>query len=200
MPIIAIPTLTGYVEATPEFIDNNRKLVPSGGAGVTQTLQRLGSRWALNVALPPMREGADVRALTTAILRARSEGASYPWPQPGLVIGTPGAPVVNGAGQTGTVLLLRSGAASYQYRAGQAISILAGGRRYLHIVQADVTASGAGAVTLSIYPMLRVSPADGAAVEVAAPIIEGDITAENFAWTHDRDDWVSLAFRIEEVA
>lgn len=200
MPIIAIPTLTGYIDATPEFIDNNRKLVPSGGAGVTQTLQRLGSRFALNVTLPPMREGANTRATTTAILRARSEGASYPWPQPGLTIGTPGSPVVNGAGQTGTVLLLRSGAAGYAYREGQAVNLISGGRRYVHIVQAPATANGSGDVTLSIFPMLRVSPADGAAVEVAAPIIEGDITAENFAWTHDRDDWVSLAFRIEEVA
>lgn len=200
MPIVSIPTTPGYVEAAPEFIDNNRKLVPSGGAGVTQTLQRLGSRWALNVTLPPVREGTSMLALTTAILRARSEGASYPWPQPGLTIGTPGSPVVNGAGQTGTVLVLRSGAASYQYREGQAISILTGGRRYLHIVQATITASGAGGVTLSIFPMLRVSPTDGAAVEVAAPRIEGDITRDNFSWAHDRDSWVPLSFRIEEIA
>jgi hypothetical protein len=199
MTAVAIPVLTGYVSAVPEFIDNGVRLVPPGG-GVVQRLSRLGSRWALNVALPPAREGANVRALTMAILTARSAGASYPWPQPGLVIGTPGSPLVNGAGQAGTALILKSVAANYAFQAGQAISILTGGRRYLHLVTAAATASAGGAVTLSIYPMLRASPANNAPVEVAAPVIEGDITRENFSWAHDPDDFVPLSFRIEEVA
>jgi hypothetical protein len=199
MPAVVIPVLTGYVSAVPEFIDNNVRLVPPGG-GVVQTLYRLGSRWALNVALPVAKEGPNLRALTTAILTARSAGASYPWPQPGLVIGTPGSPLVNGAGQAGTALILKSVAAGYGFQVGQAISILTGGRRYLHLVTAAATASGGGAVTLAIYPMLRASPANNAPVEVAAPVIEGDITRENFSWEHDRDDFVPLAFRIEEVA
>lgn len=199
MAAVAIPVSTGYVNAVPEFIDNSVRLVPPAG-GVSQTILRLGSRWALSVSLPQLREGPNLLAITTAVLTGRTLGASYPWPQPGLVIGTPGSPLVDGAGQAGMALVLKSVAAGYVFRVGQAISILTGGRRYLHIVTAAATASGGGAVTLAIYPMLRAPPANNAPVEVAAPVIEGSISRDNFSWSHDVDDWVPLSFRIEEVA
>jgi hypothetical protein len=31
-------------------------------------------------------------------------------------------------------------------------------------------------------------------------VIEGSISRDNFSWSHDVDDFVPLAFRIEEVA
>jgi hypothetical protein len=199
MPVTAIPTTVPYRAAVPEFLDNDVRLTPPAG-GVTQTLQRLGSRWALSVELAPAKEGtAAFLALQTALLLGRRNGASYPWPQPGLSIGTPGSPVVNGAGQVGTTLAIRSGAASYQVRQGQFFNIISGGRRYLRQATQATTLNGSGAGTLTIWPPLPRPTVDGAAVELAAPVIEGNLT-EALSWPHDLDDWVYMAFRIEEVA
>jgi hypothetical protein len=199
MTAVQIPLSTGYARATPRFVDFGTVQTPPGG-GVAQRLDRLGSRWALDIQLAMTREGASLRALVAALLQARSAGASYPWPQPGLTIGTPGTVLVNGAGQTGLVLVVDSMTASYPVQAGQFFSILTGGRRYLHMVTAAVTASVGGAATLSIFPMLRVSPADNSPCEFAAPVIEGLIEGAQMAWDHDRDSWVPLSFSIAEVA
>lgn len=199
MPVTAIPTTVPFRTAVPRFIDNDVRLQPPAG-GVTQILQRLGSRWALSVELAPAKEGtAAFFALQTALLLGRRNGASYPWPQPGLSIGTPGSPVVNGAGQVGTTLAIRSGAASYQVRQGQFLNITSGGRRYLRQATAAVTLNGSGAGTLTIWPPLPRPTVDGAAVELAAPVIEGNLT-EALEWPHDLDDWVYFSFSIEEVA
>jgi hypothetical protein len=197
MSIVTIPTPTGFARATPELVSNDIIQVPPGG-GVTQTLQRLGTRWALSVELPPARENGDFRAIMSALVQARRFGAAYPWPQPGITIGTPGSPVVNGAGQLGSSLVCSGFSASYSVVAGQFFSILTGGRRYLHMITAAGTATGGGALTLQIFPMLRISPAASSPISMT-PLIEGNVEG-NFGWTHEPHDWVPLSFRITEVA
>jgi hypothetical protein len=202
MAVIAIVPPRGFVVARPRLIDFSKTLTPPMG-GETQRLRRLGTRWALSVQLPVIREGEVLAALIADILAARNEGASYPWPQPGIVIGTPGAPAVNGAGQTGSAINLRGFAAGYSVRKGQFFSVTVSGRRYLHQFSAARVADGGGFIAgAAIFPMLRRSPGDGAILDLN-PVIEGDITADNadgFEWEHDRDDQVPLQFSIVEAA
>jgi hypothetical protein len=197
MAVVPIPTNVGFQTAVPEFIDNDVRLTPPGG-GVRQTLQRLGSHWALSVQVRPTLEGPAFLSLEVPLLLGRRQGASYPWPQPGLVIGSPGSPVVNGAGQLGTTLAIRSGAAGYVVRAGQFVSVTIGSRRYLRQATQATTLNGSGAGTLTIWPPLPRATVDGAAVEIAAPVIEGDLT-EPLNWQHALHSWIPLSFRIEEV-
>lgn len=199
MTAVTIPQLTGYAKASPRFIDFGLTQTPPGG-GVAQRIDRLGSRWALDVQLPVIQEGANLRALVTPLLLARSAGASYPWPQPGLTIGTPGAALVNGAAQAGLTLLLDGMTPGYVISQGQFFSIFTGGRRYLHMASAAATVSGGGAVALPIFPMLRVSPADNAPVDFVSPVIEGLIEGQQMQWDHNVDQWVPLSFSIHEVA
>ena len=202
MPIVAISPPRGLVKARPRYIDWSTTLRPPMG-GETQRLRRLGSRWGLSIELAVIREGEDLAGLIADIIRGRDEGASYPWPQPGIVVGSPGSPVIDGAGQTGSAINLRGFAAGYTIRKGQMFSVTVAGRSYLYQFTAARVASGGGAVAgAAIQPMLRRSPGDGAVVNMT-PSIEGDITAENasgYDWEHDRDDWVPLGFTIEEMA
>lgn len=158
--------------AIPRLLDwGADQKAPMGGA--FQRLNRLGNRFALVITYPRLKPEPDGRILSSRLRQAKTEGALFPFPQPGLDIGNPGAPVVNGADQSGSVLILRGFAAGYVLREGQFFSIIHGGRRYLHEARADAVATAAGGMTVSLHPMLRIRPANGAIVEVAKPYIEG---------------------------
>jgi len=183
--------------ATPRYLDFGADLVPPLG-GAAQRLNRIGNRFAIDVELPPMQE-ALARPYLAALIRAKTEGAVLEFPQPDLVIGTPGTPRILGGSQAGETLVIDGLTTGYVMRAGQFFSILHGGRRYLHMNNMNATASGAGQVTLSISPMLRIIPADNAVVEIAQPMIEGFIAGSELPWTLDVAQIYGLSFSITEV-
>jgi hypothetical protein len=198
---IALPSTPYWRKARPEFLDMGVDQAPSTGLGVDQRLERLGSRWALTVELPLVREGPAWLDWQVAMLQARSQGASYPWPQPGLITNTPspGSPVIAGAGQTGSTLNISGVGFGYQVRKGQFLSVTKGARSYLHQCMA-LTSASAGAMAVPIYPMLRASPDNGSAVELVAPLIVGKITFENLSWDHEAHPFLWPKFRIAERA
>lgn len=158
-------------KAVPRLIDKGA-VMPGA---VDQRLNRLGNRYALDISYPRLRPEPDGRVLASRVKQAVTQGALFAFPQPGLAIGTPGAPVVNGGGQAGSILALRGFAAGYAVREGQFFSIIHAGRRYLHAAGTDAVAAGDGALALAIVPMLRIVPVDGATCEFAQPYIEGFI-------------------------
>ncbi len=159
--------------ATPRFLDYGGMLSPPGG-GVVQPLTRPG-RFALPITYPRLRPEPDGRILMSAIRRAKLEGALFPFPEPGIPATNYGTPEVNGAGQTGMTLQLKGLTAGITILNGKFFSIIFGGRRYVHHGTADMLVTAAGTVALPIFPMLRISPNDGATCEFAKPYIEGSI-------------------------
>lgn len=168
---IALPTSPRAAGAKPRLIGNSVQTDPVVGAAVQRKV-RLGSRWSLDVTLPPMDYEAGM-AWTADLASSETEEVLLLWPQPSELVGSIGSPVVNGAGQAGTALVVRGAAAGYTFKKGLFFSLVEGGRRYLHQVSAASTANGAGAATLQIKPMLRVAPSDGAFLEFSEPKIQG---------------------------
>jgi len=166
--------------ATPKLLDFGADIVPPMG-GAAQRLNRIGNRWALDIVYPRLRPEPDGRILMACIRRAKTEGALFPFPQPGLAIGNPGTPMVDGAGQLGSILNLRGFVPGYIVLEGQFFSIIYGGQRYLHAANADTAADGSGKMPLAIHPMLRISPNDGAVCEFAQPYIEGFLSGNEVA-------------------
>jgi len=164
-------------KAVPKYLDFGADQ-KSGMGGAYQRLNRLGNRFALDITYARLVPDPDGRILGAALRRAKTEGALFPFPQPGLAIGAPGSPVVDGPGILGALLPLRGLNPGYVVRAGQFFSIINGGRRYLHCVNedADHVVDVSGRVTLPIHPMLRVVPASGAVCEFAQPYIEGIVS------------------------
>jgi hypothetical protein len=82
---------------------------------------------------------------------------------------TPGTPVVNGASQTGAELAIDGlpASATGYLKAGDYIQLGAGSTATLHKVLNDVNSNGSGEATLDIWPDLRSSPADDAAVVIS---------------------------------
>lgn len=194
---ITLPTSPGAADLTARLIDFGGEISSALGAGAVR-VNRLGNRWAFDVRTPPLA-GAQARAWCAALASARTAGALFALTQPGLDVGSPGTPLVKGAGQTGSVLVIDGLASSYGLRAGQWISLISGGRRYVHQVAADVTAVS-GEASVPITPMLRVSPADNATVEVAAPMVEGFLGGAEVSWTVDAAGHAGLGFTITEAA
>lgn len=83
----------------------------------------------------------------------------------------PGAPVVNGAGQTGNQLNTRGWTVSQSgiLLEGDYIQVGSGATARLYMVVQDANSDGSGDATLEIWPRLRESPADGATVVTSNP-------------------------------
>ena len=97
--------------------------------------------------------------------------------------------MVDGAGQTGFAIALRGLRPSYAIREGQAVPIVTANRRYLYFAAQTTVAGSDGTATVPIYPMLRRSPLDGDACEIAAPIIQGSISGNEVAWSRLTAPW-----------
>src|SRR5579872_980669 len=100
--VIALPATPKYNAASPALVSQVQDLVSPLG-GVTQRIQRLGSRFKLDVTYPAMPYVSQAQAFLTAMMQAEVNPVAIEFPQRGFAasIGNPGNPVVNGGGQTG---------------------------------------------------------------------------------------------------
>ena len=195
---IALPADPAPTRADPAYLDWGGQLRPIFG-GAIQKLNRLGDRFALNVVMPVM-ESADLgRVWVANLVLAQRQGAIMEFPQHSLDVGQPGAPVVDGADQSGSTLALRGFQPGYVVRVGQFFSLIVGGRRYLHMAAADVAADSDGRIALPIAPMLRVRPGNGVIAEFEQPMIEGWLDGDRFSWSLDTAMFVGLSFSIGEA-
>jgi len=195
------PAFPNPWKASPKLLEFTNDLTPAFG-GPMQRLARLGARWSVTFSETPALGVNCARAILAARAQARANGDTtvFAWPQPAF-LGAIGAPVVNGAGQLGTSLIIKGLAASTPLLiAGSFFSMAIGGRTYLHCLTANATVDGSGNATLAIAPMLRASPADATMVQFALPAIEGFIQGRSEDWTLERLAWVGLpAFTVMEI-
>lgn len=166
------------------MIDWGGALTPSLG-GPVQTIMRLGTRHAIDITMPNIPAEPLGREWSATLRMAKLQGAMIWFRQDGYVIGTPGAPVVDGANQTGMTLNLRGFTASYRIGKGQAFSLVINGRRYLYFATQDTIVAANGSVALPIFPMIRVMPGDGATAEFAKPYIQGSLSGNEVAWSRE---------------
>ena len=194
MTAVTLPESRAIKVDKPRLLDWGGRLVPPLG-GAVQTLNRLGTRWAVDVTIPLMRTEPDGRTWAAALAQAKVNGVAMWFRQDGLTIGVPaasGTPLVNGAGQSGTTLAVKGFRAGYPIRQGQFFSIYNGGRYYLHMATAVTVADGGGLASVPIFPMLRISPADNAACHFAKPMIQGSLAGNEQAWVRLPSGWCDL--------
>ncbi len=98
-----------------------------------------------------------------------------------------GTPLVDGASQTGASLATKGWSPSVSgiLKAGDYISLGTGATTRLHQVIEDADSDGGGLAALTIWPDLRESPADGAAVASQSPKGAFRLTANDSGWSSD---------------
>lgn len=100
--------------------------------------------------------------------------------------------LVQGAGQSGSSLIVDGVGAGAQFLAGEYFQV----RDEYKILKSNATANGSGVVTLSFWPALRVSPADDDPVTFNTPKLVLELTSMPAkAPTRDRLHVFSLTFR-----
>lgn len=194
MPLI-LPTWPGPSSMTPRPIFTRNETRPASGAGPVGRNLRPGTRWAWDIELPPM---SYVESLAWDDLLSEDETVVMEILQPGLVIGAPGSPLINGANQSGRTLNLKGLTPGYVFRKGQWLSMILNGQRFAHKSSALATADGSGNMALPLRTMLRVPTLNNAVVEIAQPMVEGWPTIDTDSLTVGVDGLVSPRFTIEE--
>ena len=170
--------------------------------GPSLRIPRMGDRFALDVQTGQLRNDDDGRRFISALTQATTGDALFPFLQPNLPNPpVAGSTVVDGANQSGTVLIIRGGRVSAMLANGRFFSIVHAGRRYLHMLTEDVTIGGDGRVGFLIWPMLRFRTVDGEAVEFDAPKIEGQLMGfDGKGATFERNRTNPISFTIQERA
>ncbi len=183
----------------PRLVDAG--FVQRGVAGPVGRVDRPGNHFAMALSYPVMKPD-KARKFVARWLKAKREGLRVEMPLMGVSQGIPGAPLVDGAGQSGTSLAVKGLTPSYAIKEGFWLHIEdAAGHRYLHNVQATAIASGAGLATIVIEPPLRAPFADGDTIELAKPTVEGALT-DDIGWSLSVDRLVRIGggIVIEETA
>ena len=172
MTILTFPTIRRPSRASYR-LRGNTQTHRSPLDGTEQTLEMPGAVWELTVSWESL-DATDTRILAAFLADLRgAAGRFYYSPavwSPRRAAGG-GAPVVNGAGQSGAALITDGWTPSGQVAlAGDWLSFDdALGRRRLHMATATAAANGSGQATIAITPPIRRAPSDNAPVEVAAP-------------------------------
>lgn len=134
----------------------------------TQKVQFWGGEWWEFEIEFAVTQGADGRRLSAFFAALRGAVGTFTFRDK--FIRNPvdlGAPLVDGAGQTGSTLIT-DGWGARGMNAGDFFSLGTGTSLRLYQLTADVVPSG-GAATLAFVPALRSSPADNAALNVVNP-------------------------------
>jgi hypothetical protein len=129
--------------------------------GSVQTTELPGARWGITLAYKDLNI-ATGRKLTAiaAMLRGGAQVAHiYDYHYIPRRATEPGAPKINGANQTGTLLAIKGGTPGQGYIMGDQVSYLSTDGMYrMHIVVGDTNFDGAGNMNLPILPPMRNPP------------------------------------------
>lgn len=184
---------------SPALIDYGGILRPPTG-GAIQRINRLGNRFRVSVSLPPIPNKELGRVVVSRLLKAKTEGIRIELPLAGVEQGSPGAPLVNGAGQAGGSIIADGFRPGYGASEGFWLNIVTGGQYYLYNVAAPAQANGDGEATLSLTPLLRKSPADNDVIVLQKPMIEGLVIGDEVGWSISLAHHIGISFDIEEAA
>ena len=191
---LSLPIWPAPARMVPRLVSARNDLAPAFG-GPTNRFARMGSRYALDVEMPPMKnvdaqDWADIDdEAATCILIIR---------QPGIDTGSPGIPRVNGGSQAGSSLILDGLTPHYALQKNQWLTVTTGGQMFSYRAKSAVVADASGNLTVPMRTMLRVPPANNDVVEIAEPKIEGYVTVTEDAWSVDSAHIVALTFSITE--
>tara|TARA_R110002073_G_scaffold120601_1_gene262639 strand:- start:15784 stop:16374 length:591 start_codon:yes stop_codon:yes gene_type:complete len=179
------------------LISSRNEMTPAFG-GPDSRVNRLGSRWAMQFQIVTL-SAAD--ALDWIDLEDETSTVTIEIPQPGLSVGSPGTPVIDGAAQSGNAYAVRGVTPGYVMRKGQWLSVIDAGQRYVYQTRSAATADGLGDITIPLRPLIRSSVADGATVEIAQPMIEGFASLPATAFDLDNNAFAAgLSFLVKELA
>jgi hypothetical protein len=186
---VQLPFIPRSATLTPHLVRVGGDLTSTLG-GPTQRITRIGTRYSADVSLPPL--DADCAAQWLAcMLEAEASGDTLSLPMPQMIPEAKTLPPLYASGSAGSNLMTFAG--GVRPPVGAWLSILVGGRNYLHFVTALV-----GATQASVGPLLRATFPDGTAIQCDTPLLEGFVA--DTSWSVEFFRFVGHTFTITESA
>lgn len=195
MTVVTLPKSPRPNRMNPDLLDFG--ITQRGAASLR--VNRPGSRYRMTFIWPAeVMEPNVVARFLSRLKRGKRRGVQIDILLPQLQ-GSPGAPVVDGAGQEGSSIAVRGFTPGYAFGDDFYLTIVeADGTAYLHSVAESGRADATGDATIEIEPPLRAPFPDGAVIEMARPYIQGELIGESFSYAHESQRRVPLTITIEE--
>jgi hypothetical protein len=168
-----------------------------------QAVRHSGQRWEADIDLPPMsRSQAAVWLGWMASLRGT--WGTFTMGPPGVTapLGSAGGtPLVNGADQLGSELILDGATATQTgwLKAGDYVQLGSGSTASLKMVLQDADSDGSGNVTLDLWPDVRTAPADNDAITTTSPIGLWRLLSNDFSYDVNSASHYGIKFSAVEV-
>lgn len=169
-----------------------------------QSFKWPGERWSLDLRMPPMTDRSVAAEWQSFMMKLEGRFNVFLMGDPsaktprGVATGTP---LVDGANQVGTTLATKgwSNSITNIMRAGDYIQLGTGLTARLHMVVEDVNSDGSGNCNLKIYPALRESPANNAAIVTNDAKGVFRLMEDAFSWSVDPGPVYRMSFNAIEV-
>lgn len=166
-----------------------------------QIYKHQGQRWEADIKLSPMKR-EDAEYWASFLLRLRGSYGTFLLGDPnattprGSASTTPGTPLVKGGSQTGENLIIDGcpASASGYLKAGDYIQLGSSATARLYKVLEDVDTNASGEATLNIFPNLRSSPSDNAAVTVSNARGLFRLASSDISWDINTAQFYGITF------
>lgn len=164
-----------------------------------QVYDYVGERWALSVAYSNLSI-LNARAVMAFLLSLRGYVGTFmagdllmASPQSSI----PGAPKVNGSGQTGRTLAVKglTPSVSNAIHAGDYFQI----GNYLYCALENANSDGSGNTNVEIFPFIRGTPSDGADLTFTSPKNIFRLNDASVSWSADVNKYYKIAFTAVEA-
>jgi hypothetical protein len=199
---LSLPTTIGMNQIT-LYADNADAMSESPFSFSQQVFKHPGERWRASVSVAPSKkEFSEPWVAFLLSLRGRSGTFLLGDPARKQVMGTATSnPLVNGANQTGSSLIIDGGSLSQStfLKAGDYIQLGTGLNSRLFKVLADVATNGSGQATIDVWPRIRTAPADNAAVIISNTVGLFRLSSGISSWQIDAMSTYGITFDCVEV-
>lgn len=171
--------------------------------GQQQVYKHQGQWFEAEVTLPPMKR-ADAEQIAAFLLKLNGRYGTFTLGDPANTaprgVGT-GTPLVYGASQTGGELITDGWTVSTTgiLKAGDWIQLGSGSATRLHKVLNDVNSNASGVASLDIWPNLRSSPADNAAITLISPKGQWRLSSNQSEYSIDEASIYGITFACVEA-
>ncbi|TXH19016.1 MAG: hypothetical protein E6R03_01215 [Hyphomicrobiaceae bacterium] len=171
-----------------------------------QVQKHPGAAWEVEVDLASMSR-AEAEVWSSFLLKLGGRYGTFLMGDPnaeiprGAAAMSPGTPLVRGTGQTGQEIIFDGAPTSVTgyFLAGDYLQIGSGSSTRLHKVLEDCDSDADGIVSATIWPALRASPADNAAIIVSAAKGIWRLNDNTIAWEERPGDRYGLSFSASEA-
>lgn len=192
---VLIPwTRIAELQIRPRLFSGNQEGV-LGGEDLA--VSRMGDRFAVDISTSQLRQDAASRDLIGLLMEATTADARIELRLPNAARPIGSGIVIDGAGQTGSTILLRGAYRQTEF-VRRFFSIVHGGVHHVYMVRGRAMADANGRVALPIWPMLRFISADGDVCHFDQPMIEGQLVGFDKGAGFERNRTKPLSFSIQE--